>query len=250
MNTIQQFVQHNGVKAIVRRHFDYNTLVPSFGEGMSNLAPSLNYTHSLEESRIGLTPAACQQAFEQARQMAEWGIVPGFIVCGENQRNWDGARFSAAGIQSVTGNPVGYQSSPGVSYPRYIDATRLKNLLDTYGDAAVNMSLKGDERTTGIWTETPTNFANRVKDAILADYPWGITLFDLNFEALVAAYYLLVERRPLAELPIDPKTIWTPTKGGGIIIGTNGNCMMYAPDLSILSSPFPYDYAPNDGRHP
>lgn len=228
--------QHNGIKAIVRRHFDYEPVLATQatqGGGYGSLAGALIYTRVIDPAKLGLSTKGVQGAINQGRKLAEMGIMPSIIICGIDQRNLDGARHTAGGIKEVSGEEIHYFTSPAVTYPHYRDPHQLSQAIDKYGDYIVHRYLAEREEVAGLWSEPASVFEARVVSAVMADYPEGApVLFDLNFEQLVLLHFLHVEKIKRSGIPIE--NAWCPTKGGGIVYGVDGQVAEFTPELEII----------------
>lgn len=228
MQTLQDFASQFKVHAIARRHFDYDNPMP-------NKDASLVYTRLADPAKLGLSPKGARAAFEQGRALAQRGLVPTQIICGIDQRNVDGARFTAAGIEDVAGKTVPYVTSPAVTYPHYTSAAQLAAAIAEHGDFIVHRYLCDSGDVAGLWTESAAGFVGRVTGAVTDRYFSGTpVLFDLNFEQMVVLHYQFISKEP-----IGPKG-WIPTKGGGIVFsfrGMGGHCMAaaeFTPDLVLV----------------
>ena len=128
MNLKKFSEQHGGIQVLARRHFEYEkpVAVPTTEAGGNlSIIGSLVYTRALDPAKLGLSPLGARHAYEQGKLLVSMGVIPRAIVCGIDQRNRDGARFSAAGIEEVTDQAVCYFTSPAVTYPYYSDEYQL-----------------------------------------------------------------------------------------------------------------------------
>lgn len=230
--------EHGEIQTIIRRHFDYEVpsgLESTAGGGYGSLLGALIYTRGLDSAKLGLTPEGAIQAFEHGEKLATMGVAPKTIICGIDQRNYDGARFTRAGIRKVSGIIVPYLTSPAVTYPHYSNPTQLANVIDQFADEMVHMYLAEQEEVRGLWTEPARVFEARIVSAITADYPNGTpVLFDLNFEQITLLYYLFIKKVKRLEIPFEKGNVWLPTKGGGIAIAIDKAAVEFTPQLEVI----------------
>lgn len=231
--TIADFVREYGVSAVARRHFGYNKPVSDGELGGYPTRGALTYTRTLDHSRLGLTFKEGEKAYNQAGQFAAHGVVPALIIAGADQRNFDGARFTAEGFGDLPGGTAPrFYTSPAVTYPHYTDFTSVQQALSEHGDYAVHAYLAG--ALQGIWSEPPEVFEARIVAAITANYSQGPVLFDLNFEQVTLLYFRLVKGLKREQIPFANGS-WTPTMGGGIILSADRKIASeFKPDLTIV----------------
>lgn len=234
---LKDFQTDYGIGAIVRRHFDYRS---PFTAGNSALKPfnfPLVYSRSLDHGKLGLNCKGARAAIEQGQRLVELSTVPGAIICGCDQRNFDGANLTAEAIiermPESSGLPV--LTSPALTYPHYSYADQVKLAAEEFGDYMVHRNLAGEEAVEGLWTERPETFEARIVSGVMSDYPnLGTVLFDLNFEQLVLLYFLHVRGLKRVEIPFE-KGAWVPTKGGGIVYSEDRTVVKeFHPDLTIV----------------
>jgi hypothetical protein len=235
MENLRDFASKFGLSAIIRRHFRYE--VPASLEETVSGYPTrgaLTYTRIIERNLLPLTPDSCKKAFEQARSLVELGIIPTRVNCGTDQRNIDGARWSAAGI----GNNIRWYQSPAWTYPYYTDVQHSRKAIERYGDLSVHRYLADAHGVSGLWTETRETFSARIITSVLTEYPErGPVLWDLNYEQMVVIYYRLLSGVELDNIPYEGE-VWQPSYGGGVAISSD--CIWaveFNSDLSIVGLP-------------
>ena len=237
MKTLKDFADRYGIRAIVRRHFEYdNPATQLKSDRGSALVAALTYSRCLDPGKLGLSANGARDALKQGHLLAEMGIRPKSIICGLDQRNYDGARLTAAGLREATGVEVPYYTSPAVTYPHYSNVVQASDAFTSYGDYVVHMYLAGRGEMWGLWTETRHVFKTRIVSAIEANYPsGGPVLFDLNFEQLTLLHYLdVMSIKEMDNIPWKSDE-WVPTKGGGIVYGnTAGIVAEFKPDLTLI----------------
>lgn len=238
MKTLKGFADEHGVHAIVRRHFRY--AVPAGVEEMLGGYPgrgALTYARIIERNLLPLTCASCEQAREQGRWLAQAGIVPERIVSGIDQRNIDGARWSAYGVGLETGEEPVFHQNPAVTHPYYGDPREIKALIEQHMDSVVHRWLRGEKGFERFCTEDRHTFKGRILSSIMADQD-GSVLWDLNFEAIVLLHYLLVVGIDLDEIPIEGDKYWEPKYGWGIAVSADRQwAVEFGEDLNLVGEP-------------
>lgn len=219
MKNLGDFAKKYGVSTIMRRHFRYETPV-----GLEELVGgypkrgAMTYTRVVQGNLLPLTVESCLKAHEQAKQLVAMGVTPTRLNCGTDQRNIDGARFSAAAI----GGGMRWYQSPAWTYPYYADLAQASAEIERHGDAVVHRYLAGDETLEGLWVETRETFEARIVSSVLAKYPGsGPVLWDLNYEQMVVIYYRLFAELALDEIPHEGPGFWQPIYGCGLALSAD-----------------------------
>lgn len=217
MRTIKDFADKFGVSAIARRHFSYNKPVTDKEMGGYSVRGALTYMRALEHNRLGLTFKEGRNAYEQGEALIKLGVLPQRIIAGTDQRNYDGARFTAEALTDL-GHPTAYYTSPAVTYPHYTEFGLVEAALRQFEDFAVHRTLAG--QLTGLWSEPVSVFEARIIAGLTADYGVVPILFDLNFEQITLLYFRLVQRLELKDIPFEAGA-WKPKMGGGVVISAD-----------------------------
>lgn len=233
---LEQFREAHGIAAIARRHFAYDN--PSANHrhiGNANLSFAMVWSRQLDPAELGLSPTGAKDAFNQGMELARQGVIPSIIFCGCDQRNYDGARFTAAGVEEVSKTSVWFCKHAGIGYPVYSLPARTEKALGEYGDPFVHRYLAERPEVERLWTETAAGFETRIVGAVIEAYPAGTpVLFDLNFEQMVLLYHLHVLKVERQAIPFE-KGAWIPTKGGGVVYGRDFLVAKeFRPDLTVV----------------
>lgn len=237
MKTIKNFAAEFGVSSIARRHFGYRKPVSDSEMGGYATRGALTYMRAFESDRMGLSHVEAAKAFEQGRALAkELWAPPRVIIAGCDQRNQDGANATAEGVGAAGKTQPAVYTSPAVTYPHYTDFTKVKSVLEQYGDLAVHRVLAGQLR--GVWSEPASVFDARVCSAFTADYDGfgsdGPVFFDLNFEQVTLLYFRFVRKLELKDIPFEEGS-WMPKLGGGVILSADKKTAKeFAADLTIV----------------
>ncbi|MBI5530798.1 MAG: hypothetical protein HY918_04890 [Candidatus Doudnabacteria bacterium] len=230
--TIADFVNENGVRAIVRRHATYNK--PSLPVD-NNTMCALIYSRAIDSNLLGLNAEGSAMMFRQGELLAEMGVRPAKIITGIDLRNYEGGLQTAAGVKKICDYPLSVLRSPAVTYP-YYDATKVVPAWEQFGDFAAHAYLADSPELQGLWTETADVFDDRIHSAINnigRFHLSGPVLFDLNFEQLVLLHYMDVKGFARKHIPYDPSA-WVPKNGGGIIYAPNGVVAEFNPDFTLV----------------
>lgn len=235
---LKKFNDQYGISVLARRHFDYDNPSAqrrSIGKERETLSFAMVWGRQLDPAELGLSPKGTRDAFNQGVELARQSVIPSVIFYGSDQRNYDGARFTAAGVESITGKPVEFYRHMGVGYPVYRQPGQTEEALNAFGDLFVHRYLAEAPGVEILWTETALSFENRIAGAVVEKYPSGTpVLFDLNFEQMTLLYYLHVLGVKRRKIPFE-RGVWTPTKGGGVVYGEDFQIAKeFRPDLTIV----------------
>lgn len=232
---------HGGLRLVIRRHLESRKAeVRAVLD--EHVALALRLARMLNDGLQGLSFDGSRHAFDQGAALAALGIFPDVIICGTDQRNIDGAQATAEGIASIDkSRKAPSHRNPGVTYPYYADLKAGATCFGKYGDRAVHRHLSGRfEETRGLWVEPVEAFAARLMGAVEAirtgRSQFGLELWDLNFEQMVALYHLLVVGTSLPEIACEPEDAHDPAYGAGIVVASDGTIAEFSFDLQIGSS--------------
>jgi len=232
MNLSEFAAKHDGVHRLCRRHFEYEVPVhvPKTDHGGNkSIFGGMVYSRAMDHSKLGLTPIGANRAMKQGRLLAEMNLIPSVIISGIDQRNYDGARFTVAGISEVTSQSVPFCPSPAVTYPYYFDPFETAEATDEFGDAVPHKCIND---TLRLWTESSQVFEARIMSAVQGKCRWeDPILFDLNFEAIVLLYYRLLKGVELYQIPDDG---WCPNYGDFIVTAADGAVALFNAELELI----------------
>lgn len=239
MPTIKEWAErNNGLAIIIRRHLQSRE-APILEVVSEPIADAFRYARMLQDSRQGLSAIGTQNAFQQGVALANMSIMPGIVVTGTDQRNIDGGVATVEGIESVIKNtPVLCATNPGVAHPSYGNLEICVAQFERHGNYSVHRHLSGRfPETCGMWVETVAALRARLMGAIhgiLSERSsFGLEFWDLNYEQMILLFQVLIRKKPLSELDIEPNTAYECNYGAGFVVAQNGEAMQFTSSFMI-----------------